>query len=248
MTRKKNVAAAFGAAAGTYESAAQAQVHAADRLVELVEGLSLRAQPTVLEVGCGTGLLTRRLLPKLGGDWVVTDLSPAMVGAAQAELKAPNVAFRTMDGEHPDVPANLFDLVVSNLAAQWFHDLGRALNRLLACLSPGGTLVLSTLGAGSFAQWRAAHQRVGQTAGTPPYPTAAELSTLLPEGARIISETIELSHPDAHAFLDSLRRVGATVPAPGHTPLSPGQLRKVMRSLGAPTIVSYELLFIVVKA
>jgi malonyl-CoA O-methyltransferase len=247
MTRKESVAGAFGAAAGTYESAAQVQIRAADRLVELVDGLGLPAQPTVMEVGCGTGVLTRRLLPKLGGDWLVTDLSPAMVETAQAGLTAPKVVFRTMDGEHPDVPTGLFDLVVSNLAAQWFHDLGRALNRLLACLSPGGTLALSTLGAGSFAQWRMAHERLGLTAGTPPYPTAAELSALLPTGARIISETIEISHPDAHAFLDSLRRIGATVPAAGHAPLTPGQLRRVMRSLGTPAIISYELLFILVR-
>jgi len=247
MTSKHRVAAAFGAAAQTYDQAAQAQGSAADRLVDLIGGVSLPPEPNVLEVGCGTGLLTRRLLPKVGGQWLVTDLSAEMVAAARANAAAANVSFRTMDGEHPDVPAGLFDLVVSNLAAQWFHELGRALNRLLACLSPGGVLALSTLGRGSFAQWRAAHEGLGLACGTPLYPTADELASLLPQGAQIFSETIQVTHADAHAFLAGLKRVGATVPAAGHAPLTPGQLRKVMRAMGKPVTVDYAILYALVR-
>jgi malonyl-CoA O-methyltransferase len=247
MTSKRRVAAAFGAAAQTYDQAAQAQGRAADRLVELVGASILPAEPNVLEVGCGTGLLTRRLLPKVGGQWLVTDLSAEMVEAARANAAAANASFRTMDGEHPDVPAGLFDLVVSNLAAQWFHELGRSLNRLLACLSPGGVLALSTLGRGSFAQWRAAHEGLGLACGTPLYPTAAELAALLPQGAQVVSETVQVTHADAHAFLASLKRIGATTPAAGHAPLTPGQLRKVMRAMGKPVTVDYAILYALVR-
>lgn len=248
MTRKQKVADAFAAAAGTYDSAAEAQAKAADRLVELVGALSLPAQPAVLEVGCGTGLLTRRLLPRVGGDWLVTDLSPAMVETAKTAIGAGKAQFRVMDAENPDTPLSLFDLIVSNLAAQWFGDLGRAVNRLRACLAPGGTLALSTLGAGSFAQWHQAHVGLGLSAGIPRYPDAATLAAQLPASARVLTETVEVRHDDAHAFVTALKRIGAGTPAPGHQPLSPGALRKVLRAMGAPVTITYVLHYVLIPA
>ncbi|MCR6632479.1 MAG: methyltransferase domain-containing protein [Magnetospirillum sp.] len=248
MTRKQKVAAAFAAAATTYDSAAEAQAKAADRLVELVTAEPLPAHPTVLEVGCGTGLLTRRLLPRIGGDWLVTDLSPAMVAAAQAAVGADKAQFRVMDGEHPDAPLGLYDLVVSNMAAQWFADMARAVCQLRARLAPGGRLVLSTLGAGSFAEWRAAHQALGLTCGTPAYPSADALAAQLPGGARVREETVTVRHDDALAFLTALKRIGADTPASGHTPLSPGALRRVARAMGSPVSITYDILYALIPA
>ncbi|MBC7905908.1 MAG: methyltransferase domain-containing protein [Rhodospirillaceae bacterium] len=248
MTRKQTVAAAFGSAASTYDKNAQAQSRAADGVVDLVLARTLPRNPCVLEVGCGTGLLTRKLLPKVGGDWLVTDLSPAMVKAAEDNTCAINATFRVMDGEHPDVPTGLFDLVVSNLAAQWFCDLGRALNQLQACLSPGGVLVLSTLGRGSFKEWRAAHETLGLSCGMPVYPTAEELAALLPAGSRVLSEQVIIGHDDGYDFVESLKRIGAGTPNTGHVPLSPGALRKVLRAMGAPVAITYDILYAVVEA
>lgn len=248
MSRKQVVADAFAAATDTYDSAAVAQARAADRMVALVADLSLPHSPTVLEVGCGTGLLTRRLLPRVGGDWLVTDLAPAMVEAARHAVASDKAQFRVMDGEHPDTPVGLFDLVVSNLAAQWFGDLGRAANQLRACLAPGGTLVLSTLGRGSFAQWIEAHARLGLSAGTPCYPDAESLRALLPRGSRVLTEAVDVRHDDAHAFVAALKRIGAGTPAPGHAPLSPGALRKVMRGLGAPVTITYVIHYALIPA
>jgi|AGTN01.3.fsa_nt_gi Methylase involved in ubiquinone/menaquinone biosynthesis len=248
MTRKRDLADSFTAAAATYDRAAAAQACAADRLMDLVLECKLPANPTVLEVGCGTGLLTRRLMPQLGGHWLVTDLSAAMVAAARAATPGANAAFRVMDAEQPDVPAGLYDLVVSNMAAQWFGDLGRTTRRLLACLTRGGTLAFSTLGRGSFVQWRRAHDRLGLACGTPLYPTAEELAAILPDGARVVSQTIEIRYADGFDFLDSLKRVGAGTPAPGYVPLTPGAMRRVMREMGAPAVVTYDVLHAVAVA
>lgn len=248
MSRKSDVAQSFAAATGTYDRAAAAQACAADRLTDLVLECRLPANPAVLEVGCGTGLLTRRLMPQVGGNWLVTDLSPAMVAAAQGWCPSANAAFRVMDAEQPDVPAGLYDLVVSNMAAQWFADLGRTVRRLLACLSPGGVLAFSTLGRDSFVQWRRAHEALGLVSGTPLYPTAGELAAILPDGAKVVSQSIEIRYADAFDFLDSLKRVGAGTPAPGHTPLSPGAMRRVMRQLGAPATITYDVLHAVAVA
>lgn len=243
MTRKQRVTAAFSAAAGSYESAAQAQVIAADRLTALVLSEGLPAEPRVLEVGCGTGILTRRLLPAVGGHWLVTDISSAMVEAAQAAIADPRADFRVMDGESPDV-AGPFDLIVSNLAAQWFADLPQALARLAGLLAPGGRIAISTLGAGSLAEWRKAHASLGLACGTPPYPTFDELKAMLPAGgqASVVAEPFVVRYSDARAFVGALKGIGAGTPQAGHQPLTPGAMRRVLAVLGSPTSMTYDLM------
>jgi malonyl-CoA O-methyltransferase len=239
MTRKTRVQAAFAAAAATYDHAAEAQIRAADRLTELVLAQTLPSDPAVLEVGCGTGQLTRRLRPRIGGDWLITDLAPAMVEAARRV--ASEARFKVMDGEHPDVPPAAFDLIVSNLAVQWFLDLPAAVDRLAACLKPGGVLAFSTLAYGSLGEWRAAHARLGLEDGTPGFPSIEALRALLPPATRLSSQVFTIRHDDGADFLAALKAIGARVAADGHRPLSPGSLRKVIKAMGSPAEVSYHV-------
>jgi malonyl-CoA O-methyltransferase len=244
MERKRQIAASFSAAAATYDSAAEAQARAADRLAELVraEGLT---RPRVLEFGCGTGLFTRRLLGAVGdAEVLATDLSPTMAATAAA-MPDPRLRFGVMDAERPDAAAGSFDLIVSNLAAQWFADLPAALARLAECLAPGGRLMLSTLGEGSFAEWRLAHRAQGVASGVPAYPDAAALAGMFPAGGRIItrSEPFTVSYADARAFVRALKAIGAATPRPGHRPLPAGTLRRIMASLGAPCTVTYDVVY-----
>lgn len=239
LDRKRRVAASFSSHAAGYEAAAQAQEMAADRLAAHVRTLPLPPAPRVLEVGCGTGLLTRRLLPVLGGLWTVTDLAPAMV-AATAALGLPAADVRVMDGERPDLPEGSVDLIVSNLAAQWFLDLPAALAALRRCLAPGGVLALTTLGAGSFAEWRAAHRRLGLACGVADYPSAAELAER--SGAAVVAERIAVGYADGRAFVRALKTIGAAVPVAGHRPLGPAAMKRVLAELGAPCTITYEVL------
>lgn len=248
MSRKDRITAAFSAAAATYDTAAEAQAIAAERLATLVRAQALPAAPRVLEIGCGTGLLTRRLLAGIeGGSFVITDLSPAMVEAARTNAADPRARFRVMDGEHPDQAEGGFDLVVSGLAAQWFADLSGALARLARLLAPGGRLLLSTLGAGSFAEWRRAHEALGLACGIPAYPGAADLAAHFPAGGRaeVREEAFQVIYPDARAFVGALKAIGAATPRPGHAPLSAGALRRVMAALGAPCPITYDVLYAV---
>lgn len=246
MNRKQKVIAAFSGAATGYDQAAEAQARAADVLVARVRQLALPSAPAVLEIGCGTGMLTRRLLPAIGGDWLVTDLSPAMVEAARAAIGADKARFRVMDGEQPDCADGAFDLIVSNLAAQWFADLPGAVARLAGCLKPGGKLALTTLGAGSFAEWRAAHHSLGVECGIPVYASAEALAARLP-GCRVESHPLAVAYADGRAFLSALKRIGAATPVEGHRPLSPGALRRAIKALGTPALITYDVLTIVLE-
>ncbi len=241
MTRKDRVVAAFSAAATTYDTAAEAQALAADLVARRVLSAPLPAAPRVLEIGCGTGLLTRRLRPAVGGDWLLTDIAPAMVEAAGTAH--PSARLRVMDGEHPDV-AGTFDLIVSNLAAQWFQDLPGALARLAGLLAPGGRLVMSTLGRASLREWRDAHAALGLACGSPAYPSRQDLAAALPPGraCEVLAEAFAVRYDDGRAFVRALKAIGAGTPVAGHRPLGPAALRRVLATLGAPAAVTYEIL------
>lgn len=239
----RRVAARFDAAAASYDAHSQVQRHAAARLGGLIATANLPPRPRVLEIGCGTGHLTRLLAIHLPGAHILaTDIAPAMVAACAARL--PQFDYAVMDGTRPDVNGP-FDLICANLAVQWFPDLPAALGRLAALLAPDGLLALSLLGAGSFHEWHAAHAAFGLSPGTPAFPSADACRAAFPAGGvlQLIEET-HVDRPDsALGFLRGLRALGADTAAPGHAPLSSAQLRRVMRKLGDAPGVSYELLY-----
>lgn len=243
-SRKSRIARRFGAAAADYDEHSPLQRHAAAQLAQRVLALPLPAAPRVLEIGCGTGHLTRRLRPALGGTWVVSDIAPAMAAACRCHIG--DAAYLVMDGERPALAPASFDLVVSSLTAQWFSDLPAALSGLAQLLAPGGRLALATLGAGSFAEWRTAHADAGVEPATARYPQAAELAAAFPEMLTTdIEEGWETAvFDDPLDFLRGLRRIGADTPAPGRPPLTAGELRRVLQRFAAGgTAVSYHLLY-----
>ncbi len=228
--RKARIAAAFAAASASYDRHAEVQERAA-RL--LLDRISLPSPcPRVLEIGCGTGGLTRRLHPRIGGDWVITDLAPAMVESVRPRV--PGALFRVMDGERPDPDLDGFDLIVGNLAAQWFEDPPGAIRRLQGRLAPNGRLLMTSLGPDSFREWRDLFARFGLIPGTltfPPLPGAERVRVTHP-------------YPDAKSFLRSLKGLGATVPADHHRPLGAGSLRRVLAAAARPFAVTYEILIV----
>lgn len=241
--RKHRIATAFAAAAASYDANAEAQIRTARLLAARLPPLP--AAPRVLELGCGTGLLTRLLLERLGPDAAVlaTDLSPAMIARAGGAIDDPRLRFAVMDAEAPALPAAGFDLIVSSLAAQWFADLPAALAGLVTLLKPDGWLLVATLGAGTFAEWRAVHAGMGLEAGIADYPDAARLAAMV-AGAEVTSLPFTTAHADARAFLRTLEAIGATTPKAGHRPLPAGTLRRIMARLGAPCTITWDILIL----
>ncbi len=241
---KRRVRDAFSAAAETYDGASALQREVAARLADWVMLQPPPSDASILEIGCGTGHLTRRLFAALADRrWLVTDLAAPMLDRCRATLDAERVrgggdiSFRVMDGEWPDVPPGSFDRIVSSLAFQWFDDLGGALDRLFTCLRPGGHLVFATLGADTFKEWRACLAKEGTASGIRHYPTTSDL----PQAATLLAEYwITIPHPGGHAFLESLKLIGARVAAPGHHPLPAGTLRRALH--GFDGSVTYHVL------
>ncbi|MHA0039555.1 class I SAM-dependent DNA methyltransferase [Deinococcus sp. PESE-13] len=96
-----------------------------------------------LEVGCSIGVLTAQLAPRTR-ELVATDVNDkALARARQRCAGLPQVHFERR-GLPDDLPAGPFDLVLLSEVLYYLSpaDLERALDAVLARLSPGGTLLL----------------------------------------------------------------------------------------------------------
>ncbi|WP_375196892.1 methyltransferase [Sphingobium sp.] len=228
--RKQRISDAFGAAAGHYDDHAGPQRLAAALVADLAQRQKPDGVKRILEIGCGTGFLTRDIQARWpGAELVVTDLSPDMLArTAKGGLVAGT--FLTMDGEAPIFEGEWFDLILSSLAFQWFDDLEGAIARLAALLRPGGSLIFSTMGQGSFARWRGAHDVSGAAVGIPAYPSLATLRSMLArfEDGFAFDEDYALACGGAKGLIAHLKGIGAVVPNEGRKPLSPKDLRRVM--------------------
>lgn len=240
------IAQAFAAAAD-YDRHAHVQRVVAGALARRITALPLPTRPRVLEIGCGTGFLTQALYEQgLRGDWLVTDVTPAMVERAQARMQdldpqLPAITFATLNGETASDPGSPFDLICASLATQWFRDEPATLARWREWLAPDGHLMVATLGPGTFAEWGAAHLEQGLTPGTPAFTPIPALEALAPAEPLSV-EYFEERHSDARAFLHALRAIGAHTASTQHRPLGPAALRRVMRSFEAGgATASYEV-------
>jgi trans-aconitate 2-methyltransferase len=103
----------------------------------------VRPQPgmRVVDLGCGTGELTRTLHGRLAArETLGIDSSPAMLARAEA-LAGDGLRF--MQGDIADfAPAREFDLVFSNAALHWVPDHPALFARLTGALVEGGQLAV----------------------------------------------------------------------------------------------------------
>lgn len=228
---RERVLRAF-AAAPDYDGQARMQRDVARALATRIAALDLPANPRVLEIGCGTGFLTRALIEAgLGGEWLVTDVAPQMVERCRASLgQHPGLTFAVLDGERGAPDGGPFDLVCSSLALQWFDDAPSALARMAGWLAPDGHAIVTTLGPASLPEWRAAHAAQGLSPGTPAFAPLDAFAALAPQ-ALDVAHHVE-RHASPRAFLHALKAIGAGTPDVAHRPLSPARLRAVMERFG----------------
>lgn len=97
----------------------------------------------VLDVACGTGVLTREAASRVGPSGVVAglDADPSML--AVAEQLAPRIEWKHGTAEALPYAAGSFDAVVSQFGLMFFSDRAQALREMLRVLAPEGTLAIA---------------------------------------------------------------------------------------------------------
>lgn len=119
----------------------------------------LRGDETVLDAGCGTGLVTAELLKLVPrGRVIAVDGSASMIAQAQRLLPT-EVELQVQDLADLALPDPV-DAAVSTSTFHWLPDHDRLFARLAAVLRPGGPLEAQCGGAGNIASVEAAVERL----------------------------------------------------------------------------------------
>lgn len=145
-------------AASRYETLWQAQLAPAHDAV--LRQAQLQAGESVLDVACGTGLVSLEAARAVGraGRVVGIDISGEMVAVAQrraGEHGVNNAGFLRMEAECIDMPDAAFDVVVCALGLMYMPDPGQALREMRRVLKPGGRLLLAVWGERARCGWSA---------------------------------------------------------------------------------------------
>jgi 2-polyprenyl-3-methyl-5-hydroxy-6-metoxy-1,4-benzoquinol methylase len=102
---------------------------------EALDGLFDQAEPSsLLDVGCGEGVLVHRWALRLGENRVVgIDLQEESIQAGWSERQAPNLEYRTMQGKNLPFAANEFDLASAIEVLEHVPDPDHTLAEMARC-------------------------------------------------------------------------------------------------------------------
>ncbi len=133
----------------------------ADRLLRAA---AIRPGERVLDVACGTGVVTRRVLGSIGpgGTLAGLDVNPGMIAVARAA--SPDeaaIAWYETSMEATPLPDDSFDVVLCQMGLQFMTDRQKALGEIRRVLCPGGRVLLNLPGPtpALFAEFRDALAR-----------------------------------------------------------------------------------------
>lgn len=206
----------FGQRCETYDTYATVQKNIARTLTGFLPDLSA---PRILEIGCGTGFLTRHLFEKYPqGEFDITDVSPDMVSFCRGHLQHKNARFFTADANDDGHFTNAYDVIVSAMALQWTSNPTEVL-RNLNTIAP---VYYAVPGNDHFQEWQSCLNDLGLSYGG------------LPERQwpHIIDGTYKtVAYDSGLSFLRLLKKTGVSTARKNHTPLKTNEIRTAMRRL-----------------
>jgi len=225
----------FNQASETYDQVADVQKSCAQILVGMLPDVT---PESILDLGAGTGYVVQCLAPHFPqARYSLNDLAPNMLAKASVNVKTRLILG---DMELLDFPPH--DLIISNLALQWVHDLPRLLPKLWG---KSKVLAFSCLLEGSFASWRALFQNLALPIPTHDYPSREVMENLLrslhPQ-VHIQTQDFTLTFPNARAVMRYLQQLGAAQP---RRQIATPDLKKLLLTHQSPIHLTYKVFFAV---
>lgn len=115
----------------------------------LLDAAGLRSGERVLDIACGTGVVTRLAAEQAGADGAVAglDINPAMLAVARS-VPSPGapIEFHEANAESLPLADGSFDVVISSLGLQFVADQASALREMRRVLAPDGRFAIATVG------------------------------------------------------------------------------------------------------
>src|SRR5260370_28120781 len=121
----------------------------------LIPLLEPQTSESILDIGCGTGHLTKAIAES-GAHVVGIDSSSGMIETARTTY--PDVEFLVADARNFSFPTP-FDAIFSNAALHWIPEAEEVVRNIAAALKPGGRFVAEFGGKGNIATIIAALQQ-----------------------------------------------------------------------------------------
>lgn len=134
----------------------------------MVDVIAPSPSSRVVDLACGTGLIARHLVARLGASGRVhgVDLDAAMLAYAAASVDDGRVSWHESDATHLPFGADSMDRASCHHGLQFFPDRLAALAEIRRVLEPGGRLAVATWGRLDDNPWPAAlSAAVGQLLG-----------------------------------------------------------------------------------
>jgi ubiquinone/menaquinone biosynthesis C-methylase UbiE len=116
---------------------------------DLIETATLCTGERVLDVACGTGVVTRLASQRVGDAGTVTglDINPGMLAVArQSTPPGAAIEWYEASAEAIPFPDASFDVVLCQMGLQFLADKRAALSEMWRVLAPGGRLILNVPG------------------------------------------------------------------------------------------------------
>ena len=189
----------FAKSIKTYDENAFVQKAMAEKLKTMLIPKPYRK---VLEIGCGTGFLTKIVSNDLDFEnYIANDL----VEDCKSCINEINPKIKFVSGDIKEILKNsnqTFDLIISNAALQWVVNYEEFFNLLLKKLNPSGTLLFSTFGKKNFIE-------IYETTGISlNYPSKEELKNIFRNYTCKIEEELEIL--SFNSALDVLKHIKYT--------------------------------------
>lgn len=115
----------------------------------LLNAAALQVGERVLDIACGTGVVTRLAAEQVGQQGAVAglDVNPAMLAVARSvPSSGAAIEWHEANAESLPLPDGSFDVVVSSLGLQFVTDKTSALREMRRVLAPEGRLAIATVG------------------------------------------------------------------------------------------------------
>lgn len=218
--KKEEVKNSFNKASKTYDLFASLQKDVAEKLLNSIDlHLSNKVENKILDIGCGTGFVTKNLKIKHPKDQIYAiDLAHNMALETFNKTKT-----NVLTGDMDDLPFkdSSFNLITSSLCYQWTCDLGKSFLEAHRTLKKDGSFYFTTFTKGTLKELNSSINEVTQNNNLQREEIIFSqedeiIETLEKTGFKNIEikkEQITTYHDDIFHLLKSLKSIGATGPA-----------------------------------
>ena len=233
---KLRIAKQFSRAAKRYDSAAQIQIEIASEALRLFKDQAYgtnkcrlldRSPKFILDIGCGTGRVTRQLAAMYVNQQQHTlamDLALGMLQYAEqtttkqaVEQQAnhlPNIHWLQGDAEHIPMGDNTVGGVFSSMALQWCKNSTQVCHEINRVLAPNAQGILAIMCAGSMHELDACWQHIDSARQINHFDSADKwLNAAQKAGLQVEMQQKNFVtwHANVKALLGSMKQIGANV-------------------------------------